>query len=227
MRSLSISREVNMKYLLFFIFFLSITARAEVVDRVLAIVNEDIITQSDLVKYKKTLRDNKINDELFPESTASLLKDDKKVLTRMIDEKILDSEVKRSGLEATSDRIDSEVQQIARKNHISTSQLKKALLEQGTTYTEYYAFIKKRLERQAIIQQSITSRVKISDEDVLNYYLLHSKKKDTTAFEYTLSHVLIKPGANGLFRYSRTENSKWLYSFSKRPRGCFCAGSGV
>lgn len=178
------------KYLL--LLFIPTFLQAKTVDKIVAIVSNEILTLSDVEDYKKKLKQGKVKDDLFEINAKELLSDQKKLIKQLVDEKILQSEIKRKNLEVTKEAVDEEIAKIMRKNRISKAQLKQALKQEGTNYSDYYDFIKKSMERRAIIQQSITSKVRITDEDVEQYYLKKFDKNRTNSFSYNLSHILFK-----------------------------------
>jgi len=165
--------------------------QAEIVDQIVAIVDDGIITQSDYNEYRQKLKAGKIQDDLFQIDAKELLASRERLLQQLVDEKILENEIKRNNLEVTKEAVEEEIQKILRRNQINKAQLKEALKSEGTNYTDYYDFIKKRLERQKIIQQSVTSKVRISDDDVEQYYLKKFGKDMDNSFEYSLSHILV------------------------------------
>lgn len=167
--------------------------RAEIIERVLAVVNDEIILQSDLSKYEKSLKDGAIVDDLLSTDPKALLKDRKALVDHMINEKVIDTEVKKKGLNVTFEQVEKEINKIASRNGINKTQLRQAIKEQGTSFADYQDFIKKRLERQSLIEQSVTSKIKISDEEVASYYLSTKKKKSLNdAFEFQIAHILFQ-----------------------------------
>jgi peptidyl-prolyl cis-trans isomerase SurA len=169
------------------------TARAEVVERIVAIVNDEIITQSDLNKYSDRLKTGGLTDDmLIPDEQTrdALLKDRTKLLQKMIEEKVVDSEVKKQNMSVPIERVEQEIRNIAKRNNVSREELKAALQERGVSFSQYQDFIKTGLERQGLIEKSVTSRIKISEDDVLSLYQqTHSEGADQ-AYEYTISHIL-------------------------------------
>jgi peptidyl-prolyl cis-trans isomerase SurA len=182
------------KFLIAILILLSPVVHAEVVDKVLAIVSEEPITLSDLQKLRQSLRADKIQDELFSVNKAELLKDDKKALDFLIEEKILKSEIKRQNLEVTKEALEEEINKIQRRNKIDRNQLREALKAQGTNFADYLDYVKERMERQAIIQQSITSKIRISEEDINSRYLEKYGNTQKNSFQYILSHILFRKG---------------------------------
>jgi peptidyl-prolyl cis-trans isomerase SurA len=172
----------------------------EPVERIVAIVNEDIITQSDMSKFAERLKSGSLNDDLLisDESTRqATLKDPEKALNKMIDAKLLDSEVRRQNLGVPMERVEQEIRSIAKHNGISRDELKAALLERGVDFAEYQDFIKTGLERQGLIKNAIASKIKISEDDVIADYLATQGNLNTQSFEYTLAHILFLADTKG------------------------------
>ncbi len=166
---------------------------AEIIERVVAIINDEVVTLTDVDKYEQKLKAGGLTDDLLIPSEAvkqELLKDKKKLLQTMIDEKIIDSEVKRQKLEVPIERVEQEVRSIAKRNDISRDDLKKAVEEKGIKFSTYQDFIKTGLERHSLIDRAILSKIKISEDDVMSEYArLHGDSADQN-FEFTLAHIL-------------------------------------
>lgn len=169
-------------------------AHAEVIESVIAIVNGTIITKSDLTKYRERLKAGTIVDDLLGDNTEVLLKDTNALLKHIIDEHIVDDEVKKQNLSVTIERVEQEINTIQGRNGITRDQLKEALKKEGTNFSDYQEFIKKRIERQNVIEKAITSKIKISDEDVVAAYEAQNKALSATGFEYKVAHILFREG---------------------------------
>lgn len=180
------------KYILIPLLALSFTAQAEVYDRIMAIVNGEILTKSDFDSFKKRVKNQKLADDLFNVDYKKLQNNDKLLLSHLIDQKIVDSEVSRLALNATPERVAAEIQKIAAGLGASESDLRKRLKADGIDFTEYRQFIKTRIERQALIQREITSKIRISDDELKSHYARQSKNPEVDVFEYNLSHILFK-----------------------------------
>jgi peptidyl-prolyl cis-trans isomerase SurA len=172
----------------------SLAASADVVESVVAIVNDTIVTRSDLKKYRERLRSGSIVDDLLNADVDTLMKDDKALLKHIVDERIVDAEVKRQNLGVTIERVEQEINSIQSRNNISREQLREALKREGTKFSDYQDFIKKRLERQGVIEKAITSKIKISDEDIIAHYEAKNKSGSASGFEYTIAHILLREG---------------------------------
>ena len=169
--------------------------KAEVIERIVAVVNERPITLLDLESYSKSLQRGGLVDDLIVEDAKAALGDRKMLLRNLINERLVDSEVKKQGLEVTIEKVEQEIRNITGRNKISRAQLKQALTDQGVSFSEYQDFIKRRLERQTLIERMVTSKVKISDEEIAGLYFSQKKGDVREAYEYSLSHILFIPKA--------------------------------
>ncbi|HVK60247.1 MAG TPA: peptidylprolyl isomerase [Bdellovibrionales bacterium] len=168
-------------------------AFADTVERIVAVVNDEIITQSDLEKYSDRLKGGGLTDDLLIPDEAtkqSLIKDKEKLLQKMIDEKVIDSEVKKQSMTVPIERVEQEIRTIARKNGVGRDDLKAALSERGVKFSDYQDFIKTGLERQGLIEKAITSRIKVSEDDVMMAFANRGGGSGDQAYEYTLSHIV-------------------------------------
>ena len=174
-------------------------AEAKIVDKILAIVNDQLNTLSDVEKFKKKLQTGGLVDDalLKLNDTQAMLKDRTSLLNELVDEKLIDSEVKRKSMEVTIERVEQEIRSIATNNNISRQQLQTALQAKGVNMSQYQDFIKTSLERQNLIEKEVTSKIRISDDDISSYYLAKKGPSATQIFEFTLSHILFSPKNGG------------------------------
>ena len=175
------------------------TANAEIVERVVAVVNNEIITQSDVSGFGKKLERNNFLDDLllFGKSPAELSKNSAEQLSYMINERLMDSEVKRLNLSVTIERVEQEIREIAKRNGIPRNDLISAVNKQGVTTSEYQDFIKSKIERQSLIESEITSKIRVSDEDILAQYTRAYPSSSAGTYEYTIAHIFFNPKKGG------------------------------
>ncbi len=186
-------------------------SRAEIVEKVVAIVNDEPITLSDMKKFEEYLRKEALVDDLLvpDEATArALLKDRNQLLQKMIDEKLIDSEVKKQKISIPIEKVEQEIRATERSNGLSRNEMKTALQKRGITFSEFQDFTRKKLERQTLIQNAVLSRVKISEDDVLAEYIARHGSSENQAFEYTISHIFFRAGpSGGALARSRAESA--------------------
>ena len=181
-------------------FFLAQPAHSKTLERISVIVNNEIILLSEIDSFQKRIqRGGLVDDSILLVNDAEKLKKNKKaVVDFLVDEKIIDSIVKRNNLQVTIERVEKEIRTIAKGFGISRSQLKQSLKNQGVSFSEYQDFVKRSLERQILIEREVRSKIRISDEEISDYYLQNSKNTKQNLFEYSLAHILFLGSKNGV-----------------------------
>lgn len=164
-------------------------AQCKVIERIVAIVNDQIVTLSDIEHFRKKLSADGFVDESLIRLTDKdkLVKDREALVNHLIDEKILDYEVRKKNLDITIERVEQEIRSITKRQNISRTQLRDALAQRGVTFSEYQDFIKTSIERQSLIEREVSSKIKISDEDAAAFTLISGAQRNRQAFEYTLA----------------------------------------
>jgi peptidyl-prolyl cis-trans isomerase SurA len=167
-------------------------SQAEIIDRVYATVNDEIITDSDIDEYQRQLKSRLLyEDLLFPDEKAitAALNDKQLLIEKIIGEKILDSEAKKLGINITEDRVNKEVQAKGGVQHLTG-----LLKQKNLTLQDYKDFLTKSLARREVINYFVSSKIKVADDDIMDFYVSASKGAVAgQGFEYNLSHILIDP----------------------------------
>lgn len=171
----------------------------EKVEGIVAIVNTEIVTESDVRSFaRKVDSETIIDDLLLLGAPHQSLKGSRKAqLDYLINEKLLESEIKRLNLSVTVERVEQELREIAKKNGISRADLNNAIKAQGMNFSDYQDFVKGRIERQSLIEQEITSKIRVSDEEVLAEYTRIHADSGSGIYEYTVAHILFNPRKGG------------------------------
>lgn len=164
---------------------LPLSSRCEVVDRVVAIVNDDIITLKETEKYvpvEKEGRFASVNEYL----RGMKLKEKMDIL---IDDVLIRQQAKKLNV-FVSDRDAEGIVESMRKQHlVSEEDMKEQLKKNGIDYNDFVASLKSNLLRQRVLSRMISSDVVITEADVQTYYNTHlSEFRDE---EYRLYHIFV------------------------------------
>jgi peptidyl-prolyl cis-trans isomerase SurA len=194
-----VRRMKNLVFVLLTLPFTSALAAPEMVDRVVAVINSEVVTDSDVRSFSKKIDNKSMIDDLllFGQSAASLKGNRKSQLDYLINERILSSEIKRLNLSVTIERVEQEIRDIAKRNGASRADLLAAIKAQGMNTSDYQDFIKTRIERQSLIEQEISSKIRVSDEDVSAQFIRQNPQASGGIYEYTLAHILFNPKKGG------------------------------
>lgn len=181
------------------ILFLTMHSQAALVDRVIAIVNSEIILESDFDHLKQnTKKPGMIDESLLGSTKIDQLYNDKKLqLEYLINEKLVQAEIKKLSLSVTAERVDQEFNEMAKRNNMTSTDLAQAIKAQGVGLAEYKQFLKDKIEKQSLMDSEIIAKLRISDEEALTQYLKKNPDVKTTLDEFTLAHIFFNPKKGG------------------------------
>jgi peptidyl-prolyl cis-trans isomerase SurA len=143
------------------------TCKAAVVDRIVAEVNNDIITMSELQNMAKTVE---AQSGVKPKG-----RDEKKMLTEMlnalIDRKLAKAEAKRRGIVVTDKEINEALNRFKERNHIpDDATFAKGLSQAGLSLKEFRQQIADQIIQDRLLIVVVGTKVSISDADVRRLY---------------------------------------------------------
>jgi peptidyl-prolyl cis-trans isomerase SurA len=140
-----------------------------VVDRVVAVVNQEPITLSEVEKRIPPLKEEIMTeDRLEKQERIQALY--RQVLEKLIEEKLIDQEVKKSGVKISTKDIEATVEEVKRRNGATQEDLEKALAAQGLTFEAYKKQIEKSLQRQKLINWSVKVDEKAGEKELREFY---------------------------------------------------------
>lgn len=139
-------------------------------DRVVAVVNEDLITLSELNEEGGAFF-AKVKAEAPPHNRAAALRQARQqVLESLIDRKLLLQRAAKRGLTITDAEVDMQYEAIRTRNNLSEAQFTAQLTAMGRTTEQYKETLKAQIVRQRLISYEIHSKVVITGEDIEKYY---------------------------------------------------------
>jgi peptidyl-prolyl cis-trans isomerase SurA len=157
------------------------------VDRVVAIVNDEAITQHEIDDAKRVVLAQMKQQNVQPPATDVL---DKQVLERLITERSLMQYAKETGLRIDDTQIERAIQRIAQDNKMTPEEFRKALARERINYAKYREDIRGEMVVQRLREREVESRLTVSDAEVSNY-LATLKAQNAGDAEYQLAHILV------------------------------------
>ena len=162
---------IHKSLLVFFLLLLPVAAPAKVIEQLIAVIDGEPYTLSNLDSYAKSKMARS-----FPTGDLNRINDsDREVLEQFITEKLLEGEVREGGIKITDEDVDQYIQQVKKTNRLSDEDLKTALNREGQTLASYRASVKAELEKNELINRQVRKKVNITNEDVERYYKLNAK----------------------------------------------------
>ncbi|MCD6184224.1 MAG: SurA N-terminal domain-containing protein [Deltaproteobacteria bacterium] len=168
---------------------------AELVDRIVVVVNDKIIALSELNDLLKPYQ-NKI-DAMGQNSAKEgqvLYTLREKMLNQLINDKLTDEEVARYEMKVTEEEIDNAIERIKSANYHTDEDFREILASEGLTVEEYRNDLKGQILRSRVVDYEVRSKVVITKEDILLYYEANPEKY-TGKKRYHLRNILMRPSS--------------------------------
>ncbi len=146
-------------------------ARAEVVDRIVAIINNSIITQSELNAATAVAVEKLGVEGKDDPAKADEIKS--KILDSLIEQKLVKQASDRAGIDVSEREIDNAIDDVKKQNDMTQETLLIALARSGLTYKEYRDQMKEQIRQVKYINKEFRSKIAIQDSDLEEYYHRH------------------------------------------------------
>lgn len=163
---------------------------AELLDQVVAVVNDDIVLQSEL-ESRTALAREQIQAQGAQPPAGDVLR--KQVLERLIMDRIQLQIGDRQGIRVSDQELNAAMQNIADQNRMTLPQFREALIAEGQDYAQAREQIRQEILLTRIQQANVNRRINVSEQEVENF-LANNQTKDNT--EYLLSNILISVPQN-------------------------------
>lgn len=162
-------------------------AETEIVDQVVAIVDDDVIMASELRERVAAVSGNlKARGMQMPPEDELI----RETLDRLILESIQLQKGERAGVRISDEQLNQAVQRIAAQNRMTLEQFRAALAQQGQSYDE----VREQVRREMIIQRvqagNVNQRIQITDQEVGNF-MNTQEGQSLTQPEFHLLHALL------------------------------------
>ena len=152
-------------------------AEAVVVDRIVAVVNDEIITLYDLNKTLQPYEENIRALDYSPEKARkTLFKLRTDLLNKLIDEKLADQQIKKNNIKVSTQEIDMTIERLKEMRSYTDEDLRAGLAQQGLTMEEYRENLRQQLLRRNLVNREVKSKIVVTNEEIEKYYNDHREK---------------------------------------------------
>ncbi len=149
----------------------ALAAEAAVVDRIVAVVNEDVITLYDIETLLRPVVQNVKAQRMSPERELQALTQLRaEMLNNLIDTKLTEQEVKRYNISINEEEIENYIRQLKQRRATTDEQFRGILAEQGMTLEEYRKEVRLQLQRSKLVNREVRSKVVITEAEIKSYY---------------------------------------------------------
>lgn len=159
---------------------------AEIVDRCVAVVNDDTITLSEVNEIGKPLFQRVVEQAPADQREEAMAQARKTVIEKLIDKKILLQEAKRYKITVTDQEVEAALQRILEKNQTTMKQFRKELVTMGLDEKQYKEDLRDQILSSRLVNIAVRSKVIIPEEKIIDYYDMHYTEQVSDGGYYIL-----------------------------------------
>ena len=162
-------------------------AGAVPLDRVIAVVNDEALTQWELEEMKRIVLAQMKSSNVRPPAADAL---ETQVLERLIIDHALQQFAKDNGVRVDDQMVERTILRIAQENKITPEELRRALDREKIPYAKYREDIRREVTIQRLREREVDSKVQVSEAEVENYLATVAAQAGGEN-EYLLAHIMV------------------------------------
>jgi peptidyl-prolyl cis-trans isomerase SurA len=167
-----------------------LATRGELLDRVVAIVNDGVVLDSDLETQVEVVSE-RLREQKLELPAQNVLR--QQVLERLVVQEIELQRATHAGVKVTDEMLNSALQDVAKRNNMTLSQLPSALAQQGVDYPSYRDDIRKEITITLLRQRDVLQHISVTPREI-DQFLEKQARMPSERSEYNVSHILIAVG---------------------------------
>lgn len=149
------------------------TAPAVVIDKIVAVINGEAITQREAAQYLYPLYEEYQKEYTGKNLDDKMLEAEDMVLNQLIQDKLILSEAKKAGIKAEDDEVDARVSKIIREKFGSEEKFREMLALQNVSLNEMRDSLRSEIIKSKIVREKVGYKVIITPSEVRQYYDQH------------------------------------------------------
>ena len=152
---------------------LAVPLNARIVDRIVTVVNDEIVTLSELnsavepyLKKTDKLNSGENREEVVAQTMSAML-------NKLINDILVKQEAKRLGIVIKEKDVAETIEDVISKRNIKMEDFKKVLAKEGSSFPAYKKEVEEHLMKIRLVGVSVKSKVSVTDEEIGDYYRKH------------------------------------------------------
>ncbi len=182
-----LKRAVQVLALVLCSFCYTIAGAEELIDRIVAVVNNDVITLSDLNKVTALMFAGIDKNQSFTEEQRAEV--EQKALEQLIEKKLIEQKAREFDIKVSDKEVNRAIEDVLKRNNLSLEQLKEILKKDGASFEEYRKMLQSEILQSKVIGREVRSKVTITDKDIHEYYEKNVKHQEKTGEKVRIQQI--------------------------------------
>ena len=157
------------------------------IDSIVAIVNDTVITHSELEDQTRTIR-QQLRQQNTPAPDSAVLQ--KQVLERLITSRLQLQLAASTGIRVDDDTLNRAINRIAEQNKLSLTEFRSLLEKDGFSFDKFREDIRGEITITRLRQRQVDSRITVTDQEVAQFLAVQARQGKSDD-EYRVGHILI------------------------------------
>jgi len=166
-----------------FIIIFPNTLYAKLLDKVQAVINDNIVTMSQVKRIQNNLSARK---NIFPQVYNRKSYNDKAVVNILIEGQLIKHKLSKIGYVISDDQVEGQIKATEKRLGLNRDALLQFLNQNSTTFDEYFEIIRSTIEYNIFISRVISPLISITDQEIKNTFFKMNRENKTLAFKYNL-----------------------------------------
>ena len=158
------------------------------IDKVAAIVNKDVIMQSQVTSLAAQVK-RQYQAQQQPMPNASAL--NRQVLEKLIQDSLQVQMAEQLGMKISDAQLEQTILNIAKDKNQTLTELQADLAAQGVSYAEFRHSVREELLVAEVSRIQVRRRINISDQEIDNFIGMINAQ-DTKQLQYHIGHIMLK-----------------------------------
>ncbi|MFP4560695.1 MAG: peptidylprolyl isomerase [Thiohalorhabdus sp.] len=163
---------------------------AQPVDRIVAVVNDEAITATELEQALQQAI-SELRQRMGPGNLPPRQVLRRQILDRLIIDRIQLQRAREQGIQVSAQEVDQAIGRVAQQNNMAPGQFRQALRSQGIDFAQYRQQLEEQILRSRLQDREVRSKVQVTDEEVESY-LARQGQGGPQRYEYQLQHILVE-----------------------------------
>ena len=162
--------------------------RAALVDRIVAVVNKEVITASELTE-RVAFAERQLQRQKIALPERALL--ERQMLERLVLDKAQMQLAADTGIRVDELQLDRAVQRVAESNNVPLAEFRGRLEADGMSFDKFRADVRQQILLQRLREREVEDRVQVSESEI-DIFMEENKAAAAGAQEYNVAHVLVR-----------------------------------
>ncbi|KWR87333.1 peptidylprolyl isomerase [Cupriavidus sp. IDO] len=169
--------------------------RSQLVDEVVAVVNNSVITRRELLDRADEIENQLRTANRPAPARADLLGE---VLERLVMERVQTQAAQEAGIRVTDQEVDRAIESVAQQNRMNATDLRKRVEASGMTWTKYRDELRKQVQVIRLREREVDSKVQVYDGEIDNYLAARGGQQGAASgpTEYNVAQILVRVPEN-------------------------------